>query len=168
MKKIIIFSMICLLLVACGSKNKTEELLDYMNNNIPKLAEMEQEMISDYNNLISDDSINDEKVYEELNNKIIPLAQDLHDVAENMLPSIKDPDLKDIHKVYIEYTDAYLSYFKTVASSNDIRDPELFSVASEKFEEAKKLAENYSSSLKSLIEKYNLAPHSVQEDEKEE
>lgn len=150
---------VCLLLVACflsgcTDKASQEEIINYVNVEQPKFLEVQNEMLSSYNSVIGDNYTNDLVTYEELETNTVPLLNDLQEKVNAL--EIKNEDLKEVHKIYIEYTRSFKNSVISLMSAIEDQDTSKTIDSNNYMYEAQDYAKDYDDKVMELCKKYNI------------
>lgn len=142
MKKLglIIIISITALLSACSSPAQ-DEILNYLNEELPGIGEMEAEVINKYDSVTGDNYTDDETLYNALNEEIIPLYSDFIDELESI--EIKDKDLRAIHEGYIEAVNQQSGAFNKMITALENQDAALIEEVNEILNQSRKAMRDY-------------------------
>ena len=159
MKKITVFILSLLLLfnlVGCGNRQKQEALLNYINVDLAELSEMETAFTESYGSVTGDNYTNDYVLYEELTNITSTLARKLNDKAVELVETIEDEEILEVHKKYMKFASNNLNAINLILSAVENQDYSQVSLANEKLNEATTIGIDFRKELNSLAEKYNV------------
>ncbi|MDM5212506.1 hypothetical protein QUF94_13800 [Peribacillus sp. NJ4] len=149
MKRLFIGSLLILLLVGCGNPMQ-EELLSYINEDLPPLAEKESEVIARYESVTGDNYTNDEVMYAALVDEVQPKYQSF--ITDLEAVEIEEKEIKTVHEDFIEAANLQHSAFLTVISAIEEQDREKIDEANQKLSKARKMMRQYQVDLKTLAE----------------
>ncbi len=157
MRRIVVLGLLilnALLLVACGSNQETEALLNYINGDLVAIAEKEKVVTSEYGAVSGDNFTDDSTMYEAISNVIIPASNELIEVAEAI--EIEDSGIRDVHEYYIESINTQHEAFTMILDAIDDQDAELMTSANDLLSEARALGQTFSDELSELCEAYSV------------
>ena len=141
--------------VASGCKNKQQtELIDYINKEIPPIAELETKVTDEYEAVSGDNFSNDQIMQDAILNEIIPNSSKLIDTAEAVV--IVNKQLRDAHEIYIAAINKQHNAFNLIAKALDTADVEMVSKANILLSEARKGMRNFVSEINNLKMEYNV------------
>lgn len=154
------FLTICVIvaIVAIGmlseSNQKQKALLTYINDDLPGLAEIEGEMFDSYNSVTGKNYTDDFAMYNEINDKTIPLCHELNDKVYEIDP--RDPEISVIHNIYRKCVRKYLNAFIMINASIENRDATQIIEANNLIGEAADMAEDFKQALYKLADERNV------------
>lgn len=143
-------------LVACGSNEKQEALLQYLNEDIVELVKIENELIESYSSVTGENYSSDMETYTEFVENTVNLARELNDEAVDLSLNISDDEVLDVHRLYMNYSNKFLSTISIMISALENQDATQIAEANEKLNEANNLVLDYKRELNKLAEKYNI------------
>ena len=138
--------------IAFSSNPVADDLINYINEDIDKIAETEEEMIFLYEQARK--APNDYKMSEIIEQQVIPKASELISVSESIEP--KTEEVREVHELYIEVANKYKQAFTLMLPALQQQDYALVVEANEKIEEAKKINRDYIAAVKKLAEENNV------------
>ncbi len=144
-------------LVGCGNEGKQEELLQYLNNDIVEMVSIETELLESYGSVTGDNYTGDTTTYSEFTTNTYVLARELNDMAVEISKNIKDKEILKVHRLYMDYSNKFLSTIGVMITAIENQDIAQMSEANEKLNEANNLALDYQIELNDLVDKYNVA-----------
>lgn len=159
MKRITSIFLVLFLLLGvggCGNSEKQEMLLKYINEDTAEMGEIESELLESYGSVTGDNYSSDIETYTEFNNNTITLARELSDEAVDISFSITDDEILEVHRIYMDYSNKFLSAVGIMISAIENQDTAQISEANEKLNEANNLALDYKRELQNLAKKYNI------------
>lgn len=143
-------------LTGCGSSEKQEELIDYINNDLAELVTLENEMLESYGSVTGDNYSNDIDMYTEFTTNTVELARKLYDKAVEISEDIADEKILEVHRLYLNYSNKSLNVTILMVSALEKQDVSLMVEANEKLNEANNYALDYKEALSKLAEEYNV------------
>ncbi len=108
-------------LAGCGANEKQEDLKNYLNNELPKITELEAGVVAAWDAVSGDNYKDDQTIYAALDSEIIPGVSKLADMAEAVVP--KTGELKDIHALCVRSLNELRQAFPIVREA--IREQDL-------------------------------------------
>lgn len=159
MKRILSFILIFLLaigLIGCNNTEKQDALLQYINVDMVELVEIEEDLLYSYESVTGDNYSSDLETYNEFYDNTILLARELNDAAVTLSFSISDSEILDVHRIYMDYSNKFLSTLSIMISALENQDYTQLAEANEKLNEANNLALDYQQALLDLAEKYDI------------
>lgn len=146
--------LITITLYGCGNDVVQEDLLNYINEELPKIVDLESTVIEGYDNVSGNNYTNDEVMYLSIRDEILPASLRLIEAAEDITPETKE--VKDIHEIYISAINTQNSAFTTILSALETQDYEKISIANEKLDDSRKKMRDYTSSITELAKEHNV------------
>ena len=140
------------ILLLGGDNAVQDDLLDYINNDITEMQELDSEVIDLYER--ARNSEDDYAMYEILIDEVIPKSRELIDEAEAI--QIETKEVQEIHEVYLDAINKQDQAFTLMLSALENQDFEIMTQANEKLDEARKLQRQYESALKALAKKHDV------------
>ena len=129
-----------------------DDLLDYINNDIVEIAELETEVNELYEEARS--SSNDYILYQSLMDNIIPKSKKLIEKAEAV--EIETDEVREVHELYLDAINKQDQAFTLMLSALENQDYAIVTQANEKLDEARKLMRDYQSALKKLAKEHDV------------
>ena len=154
MKKTV-WSLMLLSIISCSSPTQNE-LLQYINTEIPKIATMESEVMDIYNNVTGENYKDDETLSNKLSDDVIPKYKKFVEALENISENLKEPEIIKINEIYIEAANAHFSAFVVLLAGLENQDLALVNQANEKLAMGRKLIRQYQLDLKTLAKSNNI------------
>ncbi|MTH54692.1 hypothetical protein GKZ89_14915 [Bacillus mangrovi] len=121
------------MLAACASPLQ-EELLTYINEELPELSKVEDEVMKDYQEVLQSNADNEQAIADSLKSDVIPAYTKIADEAGNL--TIEDGELKKLHSRYIDAVNDRVDALDMVAQSIEQQNEELYNEADEKLNKA--------------------------------
>lgn len=157
---VILLCSVLLILYVCFpmlfTNKKQEILLEYINNDIEDLVELETELLESYESVTGSNYENDAITYNELSNTTIYLARELNDEAVDIAVSITDDELVEVHKLYVNCSNKYLNAITLILSALENQDYELAAEANELLNEGNNYGIDFRKELRKLADKYHV------------
>ena len=156
MEKIAVFFSICLIVLTGGCSNSAaqDEILNYINQELPHIAELETTVQESYNSVLGEGYTNDYVAHEELVSTTLPALNTLESYVNNL--QIDNSDLKEVHKIYINYVRAFKNSVITTIGAIENQDSSKIVEANNYMYEAQDITDQFITELKKLCQKYNI------------
>lgn len=127
-----------------------QALLDYINVDMVRLAEIEGKMIASYSSVSGNNYVDDATMYNEINDNTIPLCHELNDAVLEIVPT--DREISNVHGIYRKYVTKYLNAMATIKSALENQDSGQVVAANDLISEANDLAIEFQQELLALAE----------------
>jgi len=150
---IIVFASYFLLRLS-GDTAAQNDLLDYINNKIPKAHKLERQALDYYESVTGVNRVNDETLLRKLNTDIIPTYQEFINELAAIKP--KTDKVKNINKLYIDAANAQYDAFMSMRDALKTRDAQGLKAAQHKLIESQPLFEKMRTRLAVLAQKENV------------
>ncbi len=151
MKKLLSLTLAALmsvLLLSCGV-SLADELVSYINDDMPAILSLEEQMTASFDSITGDNFTNDADMYTEIAEVTLPAVTEMNTLATAIVPENKE--LSAVHSLLCEYTAKYMEAYTTLLTALESQDEALVDVANVTLEEAAALSVTYYDDL------YNLA-----------
>lgn len=145
---------VSLFLLGCGQDPVQKDLLDYLNNKMPALADMESEVISNYDSVTGANYTSDEEMYTMLTEKVIPKYRDFISELEEIQPQTQE--VSELHELYISAVNKQYNAVVQIVAALESQDTNLVVEANEKLNEGRKGIRNFHSKLQALAAEHNV------------
>ena len=146
-----LFSCMFFLIISCSNPTQ-DELLSYVNTEIPKIAKLEADTISSYENVTGENYKDDMTMYTTLRDEVIPNYRSFVKELESISNNLKTPEVQKLHETYIEAANMQYSGLLIMLK----QDYSLVNQANEKLDKGRKLVRQWQIDLKVLTEKNNV------------
>ena len=137
---ILVLSLLILAYFFGGPDPVQEDLLDYLNNHLPKVAALEGEMNDSYNSVMGDNFKSAALTVETLRTKTIPAGRKLLDLLDKISP--KTQEVQNVHAKLVEIEHTAFDAYALALVAGEKQDPELIIKSNEKLTEIRKLSKN--------------------------
>ena len=159
MKKKIINSLIAvmaislLLLSGCGDQ-VSKELENYIENQMPALEAIEENIINSFNSELNNKSAGDDALLKALNEDVIPCSDELIEAAESV--ELETDELKKVHAIYIDAMTTQNQGFKKLAEAiSNNSDAEMAQEANALLEKADETCDTFVKELNALADEHD-------------
>ena len=139
--------------VGCENKQQTE-LIDYINKELPAIAELEEKVFNKYSAVSGDNYSDDQVMQDALRSEIIPNSSKLIDTTEAVV--IVDKQLRHTHEIYISAINKQHNAFNLIDRAIDTADAEMINKANNLLSEARKGMRDFLSEINKLKTEYNV------------
>ena len=120
MKKISTFIFITILLLTGCSNPVKSDLFNYINVELNNVVQIEKEVLSSYENVISKDSFSYDELRDLLVTDIIPKYTNFVEQLKSIKPSTEE--VKNVHNHYISGSEKQLNAFKVLLEGINEKD----------------------------------------------
>lgn len=141
----VIMAAMILLLGAC-SNSVQDEILSYVNDDLPTIQKLEDEVIGKYASVTGANYTDDKTLYDALTNEIIPLYTEFIDKLEAI--KISDKELKSIHESYIDAAKQQHKALTIMVTALEKQDVSLIQEANELLAKSQRELNTYEVNLK--------------------
>lgn len=147
--------LICITVLAgCGADPVQDDLINYINNQLPTIATLEKKVTSEYQAVKSDSKADDATFGAKLKDVIIPAAAELIAKAKATVPATEE--VKKVHDKYIASVTEQSEAFAILLDAAGKNDAELAKTANVKLTKAEKLSKEYLADLETLKKDHNV------------
>jgi len=141
---------------------KTKAAIEkYLNEDLLPLAPLEKEMLESYTSVVGTNYTDDKTLHTELTTKTLPTAKQLNEGAVALADEITDPELSEVHKLYLEYVGNLVSGFEIMIEALEKQNIVMITEANTKINDANTVVAEYKDEMGVLIEKYNVSVNTV-------
>ncbi len=151
MKKLLTLTLAVLmtvLLLSCGT-SLADELVTYINDDMPAILSLEEQMTASFDSITGDNFTNDADMYTEIAEVTLPAVTEMNTLATAIVPENKE--LNAVHSLLCEYTAKYMEGYAALLTALEAQDEAMVESANVALEEAAALSVTYYDDL------YNLA-----------
>lgn len=147
--------LICVtMLTACGSDPVQDDLINYINNQVPAIAELESKVTTEYAAVKGDTNTDDATFAAKLKDVIIPANNELIAKAKATVPATEE--VKKVHDKYIASATAQNEAFVILLEAAQKNDEKLVKTANEKLADSEKISKEYLADLEALKKGHNV------------
>lgn len=156
----IIYVMLCIFFLLFSFRgllsHTSKELMDYINNDVPKLLQIEMKMLNSYNSVAGANYTDDYSMYNALKNTTLPTANRLVSEANSIYGKLSAKEIKEVHLLYMDLCNTYCEAFEFVVEGIEQQNTTIIYKANRTIEQATKLLIDYQDALRRLADKYGL------------
>ncbi|MGW9128150.1 hypothetical protein ACWGPW_24565 [Paenibacillus chitinolyticus] len=145
---------IVLLLSGCGRDEVKEDIENYINTEIPKLADIEKKAISGYTAVTGSNYTSDDALYGALTEEILPSYGDFITGLEKIKPTT--PELQKLHEQYVTAANNQQSAFIMIVSAIEKQDSAEIASANEKLANARQMVRDFQTNLFKLADSHGI------------
>ena len=138
------------------SNQVSDDLLNYVNNQLPKVADNESKAVESYESVSGDNFTDDETMYYVIQNEVIPVYRKFIDQLESISKELETEEVKKVHEKYIEAAKVQNTAFMLILSGLENQDYNEMAEANEKLDKGRKLLREYKSDLKKICKENNV------------
>ena len=146
---------ICFSLVCCASNKAGTDLVNYVNQGILGIADLERVSLENYAAVTGKNYTTDQRVYEALKDQVIPIYKRFLDGLRDINP--QDEAVKRLHGIYIKGAELLYSGFKMKMLGIEKNDKNLIIMSNEKIEKGRIENERWRKELDTLCQQQGVA-----------
>lgn len=135
-------------LAGCGSDPVQDDLINYINNQLPAIATLEDKVTSEYQAIKKDSNADDAAFAAKLKDVIIPASDEL--IAKSKATVLATEEVKKLHDKYIASMTKQSEAFAILLDAAKNSDENLVKTANDKLTEAENLSKEYLADLETL------------------
>lgn len=156
MKKLLLFPfvMVMFLLSGCLGDPVQDDLLNYLNEEIDDVADLEAEALDAYDSVTGANYVDDYLLYDTLSYTVIPVYQEF--VSELEAIDVETDELREIHETYIEGANTQYNAFVKIMTAIEEQDPNKIEEANLMLDDARKLLRDFNNDIENLAEEHNV------------
>ena len=125
--------------VVSSSNPIRDELLTYVNVELPKIADLETSAVNSYSSVTGSNYKDDETTYKAVRDDVLPKYKEFRDKLEAISIKLKTTEVRKLNESYIDAANTQLSAFSILLAAIDKQDLTLISQANEKLDKGRKL-----------------------------
>lgn len=143
--------LLAMLLSACSNTEDPvkDDLINYINTELPRVADLEWEAIDSYGSVSGQNYTDDWTMYETIDTVTIPAYEEFIAKLENIRP--KSEAVREIHELYIEGSHAQLQGFKKIRVALEQQDYDKVFEANEHLDEGRTKIRQFQTKLDDLM-----------------
>ncbi len=153
MKKLL-FSPILLLLLQCSPDKVQQDLLNYINVEMPTVAALETEAGTAYESVSGENYQGDSIMYFTISETVVPRYQEFYDKLKDIKPATDE--VATLHKEYVQAAADQLEAFKLILEAIEKQDAQIITRANEDLAEGRALIKMWRADLDSACNKHNV------------
>ena len=146
---------ICIFMVACATNKVRYELVDYVNQGILRIAELERKSLERYASVTGENYTSDQKVHEALKDYVIPVYKQFLDGLRDIKP--QEEEIRRLHGIYVRGAESLYNGFKEKLIGIESNNENLIERANEKIEKGRVENERWRKELNALGKKHGAA-----------
>jgi uncharacterized lipoprotein NlpE involved in copper resistance len=144
-----------LALVGCSNPIR-DDLLNYINTEIPKIVTYEAEAIAAYESVSGNNYSDDSTMYEVLTETIIPTYRDLVDGVEAITLRLKTKEVRVLNEKYVEAVNTQMNGFIILMTALETQDGGLMVDFNERQDKGRRLAREWQIELQDLCNQHGV------------
>jgi len=145
---------ICFFLLGCATDKVAWDLVDYVNQGILGIAELERRPLERYALARKDDYATEQRVYNALKEDVLPEYKRFLKLLKQIEP--KTEEVRKLHHVYICGTECIYRGFKTKMAGLEKKDALIIRAANEEIERGRIKNEKWRRELLALFEEHGI------------
>lgn len=146
-------TLIIILVVISMNDPVQDDLLDYINNDLQTVAELESETVDLYDEA-REDTANDYEMYLMLRDEVLPVAREWSEATEDI--EVETEEVREVHELYIKMVNENYSGMTLMLSALENQDYAQVTQANEKLDSARKLGRDFQAALNKLMEEHDV------------
>ena len=150
-----IILIIFLLFGGCANEQRAQSVVNYTNQGLLNIAELERKALESYASVTGENYTDDETLYKELKENVIPLYSRFLDGLRNINP--EEEEIRRVHGIYLYGAELLLDGFKTLMFGIETNNKNIISQANEKIIKGREEVERWKLALFELYKKYGVA-----------
>lgn len=127
-----------------------DDLLDYINVELVKVTDLENEAVSAYESVSGTNYTNDNTMYQTMVNTVIPKYEQFLSILESIEPETQE--VMDIHQTFLDGARLQMDGFNLVVEALEKQDRDLVNTANEKLNQGKSYIDQFQSDLQALAQ----------------
>ena len=136
MKKTLLSLLTMSLFISCAVSVQ-DDLLNYINVEMPKIADLESEATDAYARVSGENYQNDSIMYFTIQQNVIPPYEEFNSIIKSIKPAT--PEVQAMHNEYIEAAKDQLEAYHLVLEAIEKQDAEIITKANEDMDKAQQL-----------------------------
>lgn len=143
-----------LLLSGCFSDPVQEELLVYLNEELPDITKLEINAINAYDSVTGANYSSDQELYDVLLLDVIPTYQEFAGKLEAI--RLETDEVREIHEDYIEGVNLQYNAFNKIITALEQQDRAMIEEANVMLDEARKILRDFNFSIEKLANEHEV------------
>lgn len=152
MKKLIP-ALLSLLVIACGNPVQ-EDLINYINVEMDKVADLESTAIEAYASVSGENYQSDSLMYVVISETVVPNYEEFYNTLAGIKPTTDE--VATLHQEYVQAAADQLEAFKLILEAIEKQDASIIDQANEDLDEARALLRLWRTDLDSACAKHNV------------
>jgi chromosome segregation ATPase len=153
MKKLL-YLPVMLLLFQCSPDPVQQDLLNYINVEMPKVATLESEAVTAYGSISGENYQNDSIMYYTIAETVVPKYEEFYTILKDIKPATAE--VASLHKEYVQAAADQLEAFKLILDAIEKQDAQIITTANEDLAEGRALLKMWRADLDSACVKHNV------------
>ena len=155
-RQLCLFALLLVMMLSACSTTDTEkdDLMNYINTELPKVADLELEAIDSYSSVSGQNYTDDWTMYEIIDTVTIPAYEEFITKLESIRP--KTEAVREIHEIYIEGSNAQLQGFKKIRVALEQQDYDKVFEANEHLDHGRAKIREFQTKLDDLMEEHGV------------
>lgn len=158
MKKIIATISILLvcftMLIGCSKDPVQEDLINYINNQLPTIVELESKVTKEYEASTGNNFVDDDTIAKRLKDVIIPASDELLAKSKAIVPATEE--VKKVHNKYIASITEQNEALNMLLLAASKHDEAMVKTVNEKLANSDKISNEYVSEVEALKKEHNV------------
>lgn len=142
------------ILTGCFSDPVQDDLLNYVNEELPRASQLEAEAVSAYQSVTGANYTDDYTLYDVLSLEVIPTYNEFIKELESI--HMETDEVNELHEEYIEAANIQYNAFVKTLTAIENQDRQIIEEANSMLEEARSKIRNYNTELKKLAKEHNV------------
>jgi hypothetical protein len=159
MKKLLYLPL--LVLLQCSPDPVQQDLLNYINVEMPKVATLESEAVTAYGSISGENYQNDSIMYYTIAETVVPKYEEFYAILKDIKPATAE--VTSLHKEYVQAAADQLEAFKLIMDAIEKQDAQIITTANEDLAEGRALLKMWRADLDSACVKHNVVFNSEEE-----
>jgi hypothetical protein len=157
MKKLLVFlAFLLLAFMGCANPIK-EDLLNYINTELPKIVQYEIDAIAAYESVSGANYTDDYTLYATLTEDVIPTYRQLVNGIEAITVRLKTQEVRELNEKYIEAANLQANGFVILMNALETQDSRLIVDFNERLDRGRRLTREWQIELQDLCNKNGVA-----------
>lgn len=157
MRRLFIMILVLIFIVffasGCTSPVK-DDLISYINTKLPLVTHLEEEALTEYESIVTEENYSYQALYNSLNDSIIPKYSEFVQKLEAI--SVNTKEVEEIHKLYLQGANKQLETFISLKEGMEDRDNEKLDKSNELLKESKNYMDRYRDEVLILADKHGI------------
>lgn len=140
--------------VGCASNRVAKDLVDYVNQDILGIAELEGNALRSYAAVVGENYTTDEAVYTAMKNEVVPTYKRFLDLLKTI--SRQTEEVKELHAIYVRGADMMYNGFRTKLMGLENKDENIIRMANAQIEDGRVITDKWRDELFALAKKHGV------------